>query len=604
MKLPSIQQIVQDSLQTFLRFPFVIINGVIGTVAAFLLVDIEGPVGETVLFNILLAAILGIPLLLGLALIGKKRKTGKIMSLGVQVIGVLLIIAYGFSVPSDLAGAPVVHVFRFFIIAFALHLFVAFIPYVSKGEQNGFWQFNKVLLLRAFITVLYSVVLYAGLAIALAALQNLFNINVPSKRYFELWIFISGIFTPWFFLAGMPENLDALEEVTEYPKGIKIFAQYILFPLVLIYLVILYTYMGKILIAWDWPRGWVSNLILGFSTTSILSLLLLSPISDRAENIWIRTASRFFYIILIPLIVMLFLAVWRRVSEYGITEGRYIVIVIAFWLAAMAAYFILSKTKSIKMIPASLCILSFLVSFGPWSAFDISENNQIERLRELLSKNSILVNGKIQKAKASVSFEDTKQMSSLLGYLHEVHGYDRIQPWFDESLKKDSSSVRTKDPEFVAKLIGITYSKVWQTTASNEFLFSADETAGITVSGYDRLLPTQHISSNNFKKDFPDEEISYRVNSGLDSLTYFMMREGKLCDSVQIDIHRFVHSLLNEYGKTNTGNIPPDKMSISSSNERLKIKLIFQKIHVRKQADDIHPTYYNVDVLYSKKPEL
>jgi len=397
MNLPSVKKILQDAIRTFLRFPFVLINAALGTIAAVILIDHEGPAQATVLFNILLATILGIPLLTGFALFAEKKKWGRGMAIGLQIIGILLLVGYGCSVPSDLGDAPAIHILRLLLIAVALHLFVAFAPFSGSGEINGFWYYNKILLLRLIITAIYSVVLYAGLALALAALDNLFGMNVPGKRYAELWIIILGLFNTWSFLAGIPEKLEQLEKSSGYPKGIKIFAQYILFPLVLIYLVILYAYMAKILIAWDWPQGWVSRLILGFATTGIFSLLLLYPIREQIENIWIKKASRWLYILMIPLVIMLLLALWRRISEYGITEGRYIAIILGFWLGIIVIYFILSRTKSIKTIPVSLCLLALIISFGPWSAFSISEKSQVDRLQDLLTKNNILVNSRIQK---------------------------------------------------------------------------------------------------------------------------------------------------------------------------------------------------------------
>jgi hypothetical protein len=121
-------------------------------------------------------------------------------------------------------------------------------------------------------------VLFAGLAIALAALDNLFGVSVPPKRYGDLLVLLAGLFGPWFFLAGIPQDLDNLDRIEEYPKGLKVFAQYILLSLVIVYLLILYAYLLKILIQWNWPQGWVSSLILGFSATSILSLILMHPI--------------------------------------------------------------------------------------------------------------------------------------------------------------------------------------------------------------------------------------------------------------------------------------------------------------------------------------
>jgi len=169
----------------------------------------------------------------------EKKKWGNGRAIGLQIIGIVLLVGYACSVPSDLGNAPAIHILRMLLIAVALHLFVAFAPFTGSGEINGFWHYNKLLLLRLITTAVYTVVLYAGLALALAALDNLFGMSVPGKRYAELWIIILGLFNTWSFLAGIPENLSPLEESTDYPKGIKIFAQYILFPLVIIYLVIL-----------------------------------------------------------------------------------------------------------------------------------------------------------------------------------------------------------------------------------------------------------------------------------------------------------------------------------------------------------------------------
>ncbi|HEX7572539.1 MAG TPA: DUF4153 domain-containing protein, partial [Bacteroidota bacterium] len=381
MKLPSIRESFHDARATLLRFPLVILDAAVGTLAALILVDYEGPPAPTILFKILLAAILGIPLLSALALLAEKKEWRSSKAMCIQAIGLLFLAGYALSVPSDLAEAPANTIIQFFLIASGLHLFVATAPFTARGELNGFWHYNKTLFVRMLTALLYAVVLWVGRAIALAALKNLFGLDIPEKRYFELWVLIAGLFMTWFFLAGVPRELARLESLTEYPKGLKVFAQYILFPLVLVYLVILYAYMGKIIIAWDWPQGWVSKLILGFSGAGIFSLLLLQPITEREENVWIRTAARWFYVILIPLVMMLFFALWRRVSEYGVTPGRYLAMALGLWLAALVVYFVASKAKSIKVIPATLCILAFVVSVGPWGMLSVSEQSQVSRFR-------------------------------------------------------------------------------------------------------------------------------------------------------------------------------------------------------------------------------
>ena len=603
MKLPSVQQIWQDARRTFLRFPFVLINAALGTIAAVILIDHEGPVQATVWFNILLATILGIPLLTGLALFAEQKKWRRGIALGLQIIGLFLLAGYGYSVPSDLVNAPAIHILRLIMIAAALHLFVAVAPFLAPGEINGFWHYNKILLLRLIITGIYTVVLYAGLALALAALDNLFGMDVPGRRYAELWFIILGVFNTWSFLAGIPENLEQLEKSTDYPKGIKIFSQYILAPLVLIYLLILYAYMAKILIAWDWPQGWVGTLILGFATASIFALLLLYPIREQAGNIWIQKASHWLYVLMIPLVIMLLLALWRRISEYGITENRYIAVGLALWLGFIVIYFILSRTKSIKTIPVSLCLLSLLISFGPWSAFSLSENSQFDRLHDYLTKNNILVDSQIQKAPAAVPRDDVQQISSIIAYLHDIHGYDRIQPWFQESLKEDSpgAGLKSKEPAQVTKMMGIEYVSVWYGAAGDDILFRSDQAGSIDIHGYDRMFRGQYIDIDQNNEVFSDHGFQYRVSSTLDSIIFIAGSEDSVRDSLSVDLNPFFTQLLAEYGNVSIGNIPAGKMTLTEENQHLRMKMVFLSIRLHREKDLLKPANYSADIFLGRK---
>jgi hypothetical protein len=602
MKLPSLQQVMQESGRTLRRFPFVLLSAACGTIAAIILIDYEGPPSPTILWGILLAAILGISLLTSLALVAERRKWGKTPALGLQCVGVLLLAGYGAAVPLDLINAPAIHLFRFMLIGVALHFLVAFIPYSGRGEVNGFWYFNKTLFLRVLITAVFAAVLYVGLALALAALDNLFGMDVPGKRYFELWVLLVGIFATWFFLAGVPEDLDGLESSTDYPKGLKVFAQYILSPIVAVYFVILYAYLIKILFSWDWPKGWVSGLILGFATAGILSLILLHPLRERAENRWVKQASAWFVVIMIPLIVMLFLAGWRRVSEYGMTEGRYLVFLIGIWLAVMAAYFLLSRGKSIKAIPASLCFFALLAGFGPWGMFAISEESQVSRLHEFLTKNAILSEGVIKKAPRAISPDDAKQISSIISYLHDIHGYGRIQPWFSESLMQDTTAgeAKRKDPAMVTALMGVEFVRVWQSAGGGQFALMANRNRAMEVGGYDRMIRGQVFGGDRLEWTQTGVPYALRFSPDLESVTFRSLAGGN--DSLRVNLRPFIDELLGRFGTAVTGDIAPEVLSASYSGNGLRLKFTFLRIQITKSGEKMRPTQYDVDVFYSEKP--
>jgi hypothetical protein len=569
--------------------------------AALILIDYEGPPGPTILFRVLFGAILGLPLLTAFTLIAEKRGWGKATSSGVQLLGVLLVAAYTFSVPLNVIPAPLLHMQRLAMLAVGLCGLVVIGPFIQAGQLNGFWQYCKTLFFRILLAALYSATLFGGLAIALAALDNLFGINVPEKRYGELWLLILGLFATWFFLAGVPEDLDQLENEVDYPKGLKVFAQYVLLPLLFVYLVILYAYLAKIIVQWNWPHGWVSMLTLSFAAAGTATLLLLHPIREKTENMWIRVATRWFWVIMIPPIVMLLLAVARRISEYGITEGRYIAFGLGIWLAAMVVYFTISRAKTIKIIPGSLCLLSLLMSFGLWGVFHVSEASQVGRLDRLLTRNDILVGGRVQSAPRAVSPADSRQISSIVSYLHEIHGYDRIQPWFSERLMQDSAGagLRLTDPALVVKTMGVEYDRIVVLSGRDAYELVADPVRTISLDGYERMLRGQRIRAAGPKPEAPTGEISYRLDSSFNVVTVVVTVEGQVADSLAIDLRSLVDTLVREYGDAGGGIIPPEKMSITAATEKLKLKICLRRIQFRKDGDETRPVAYDADILYS-----
>ena len=605
MRLPSITQAVADARRTFVRFPFIVLDAIIGTVCVLILIDYEGPPGPTFLFQVVFAAIFGFPLLTGLAIIAEKKKLRTSVSLGTQLAGVVVSAAYALSVPQMLTNAPNIHIFRLAMFTTGWVLFAFAVPYFRHENELGYWNYCKTLVIRVLTAYVYTVVLWAGLAIALAALDNLFGVTIPPRRYGELWILINGVFTTWFFLAGIPQDLESLDTVEDYPKGLRILSQYILFPLVLIYLVILYAYIGKIMLAWDWPQGWVSGLILGFVATGLSTLVLLRPIRERPESVWIKTASQWFYVVIIPLIVMLFFAVSRRIAEYGITEGRYLAIAVGVWLCILVPYFIVSKKKRITVITGSLCVAIFAVSFGPWGMFAVSEKSQVARLKELLTKNKILVDGRVRAKHDSVQFEATKQISSILSYLGEIHGYDAIQPWFGESLKRDQAGETSlhKEPALVAKLMGVEYVKVWQVPSGGVMMLTADREGAIVIDGYDRLLRAQRFSSEVMKKEFPELGIAYRIGKDHSTIDITFSRGSTIIDSLQIDLQPLVNKLLADYGTVTTRKIPTERMAVVASGRTTKVKFFLSNVRLQGRKGEVKIMSYDGDIAFTVPPK-
>ena len=293
----------------------------------------------------------------------------------VQALTLAIIIGYYFTI-ENYEEFNLDSFTRYTLYILAAHLLVAFSAFAGANKLNGFWQFNKTLFLRFLLSALYTSVLYGGIALAFWLIDDLLHVKIIYTKYAYVWYILSAIVNTFIFLAGVPKDLSTLESDNSYPKGLKAFTQFVLLPLVTLYLLILYAYFAKIIIHWSLPKGYVSYLVISFSTMGILSLLLIYPIRDNEENKWIKIFSRWFYVALYPLIILLGVSIYNRISEYGITEHRYFILVLATWLVFIASYFLLSKKENIKIIPMTLFALALLTSTGPWGAFSVSEHSQ------------------------------------------------------------------------------------------------------------------------------------------------------------------------------------------------------------------------------------
>ena len=437
MKFPSLSTFVNSIKNVLSRFPFEIGFAFLGTIAATVYIEISdlNLTAESICMRLILIANLGLVLSLSVTLFSESYSNSFPKKYLLRVL--LLFILTGLFFLIDPLKRET-DFFRFILLALAAHLSVSFAAYFGKGHVNAFWQFNRVIFLRFLIGGIYSAALFLGLAAAVGSMNFLFNFNFDWDTFAILWVWIVGIFQTVFFLSGVPTNLNGLEKDTTYPHGLKIFTQFVLIPLATVYAIILLAYEAKIMLEWELPKGLVSNLILGYAVFGLLSLLLIYPIRNQDENKWLKTFSRSFYYVLIPLILLLLWAVLARVIDYGITEERYFLIILAAWLTFINAYFLISKSQNIMIIPFSLCLLTIISVYGPQGAFSTSRRSQINELQELFGNHGSLDGDKIISLKLKPGKEDMSRMINIVDYLVNMHGIESFRP----ILKRDPGIIQ------------------------------------------------------------------------------------------------------------------------------------------------------------------
>ena len=599
-KFPSFNFIYKNAVATFVRFPFTILSAVLGAVVGIMLVESDKQFQEYVLQKMGMIAALGLPLFTALAFYADKKLWDKTKSYGLQAVGLLLLVIYYFSLPENPEN-PEYHLQRFMLLNISFHFLVAFIPFIGGNQVQGFWQFNKSLFLRFLTAALYSSVLYIGLAIALLALDYLFGVDIIWKSYMKLWIVIASVFNTWFFLTGVPADLNDLNNTQEYPKGLKVFTQYILLPLVALYFLILITYEFKIIFEWNLPKGWVSQLVLWFSVVGILSLLLLHPLRERTESKWIKVFSKWFFRMLLPLLGMLFVAIWVRIADYGMTENRYYVMAMAIGLALVVCYFIFSKAKDIRIIPIVVFAIAILSAFGPWGAFAVSKASQSNRMEAILIEHSMLIDGRIVVAEEELPIKTRKDLSSITRYLADIHGIESLARWFDDStLAALDSFTSNYQSEELTKLMGFEYiSKYAMTNFGKFYRFRSDEMLGYNLGNYDYIIRLNMIEDppGPFKLD--EDELFINRAADKSGLAFkFNSNEKNIEDSIFVDLTEPLLELISD-GKI--GRVPSNEISFEQSGDYFDLKLIFESINIHKTKETLELNDYKGIVLVRVK---
>src|SRR5690606_3026557 len=128
----------------------------------------------------------------------------------------------------------------------------------------------------------------------------------------------------------------------------------------------------------------------------------------------------FFYLTMIPLIILLGFAIYKRVSDYGVTEERYILIILGVWLTGVSIYFLVFRKDNIKIIPVSLFICVLLGTYGPQGAASVSRQSQLRRLAKLMD--------------AEPGEGASGEKASIVSYLVEVHGLPTLQRFTEVDL--------------------------------------------------------------------------------------------------------------------------------------------------------------------------
>jgi len=491
------------------------------------------------------------------------------------IIGAGLLVGYYYILPHNINISDSNLFFRHTILILATFLIFLWAPFISvKISNKNIWEWTQNLILALVATLFFSFLLYIGIVLALYSIEKLFDVHIASRRYAQLAIIIFGIYGVNLFLAQIPKYILLLQ-VRTYTKAEVIFTKYILTSLTIGYFIILFTYSAKILITMQWPVGVVAWISILFSVVAITTYLFWTPLWER-ENIKFK---RTIWIAILLQTLMLGMSIWLRVEEYGITESRYFIALFGCWLLLMSLYFIFRKEASYKWLFVTLTILLIGSQFGKYSATNISKNNQILRLKNMLKDEKFI--------DKTIDIKDKQNIYNTINYLYSHHGIDSLKTIMPDIIKKYQK--KSYFPIFATKELGLGDISSWN---KNNYIYSyfhiSKERKIIDTKDYNWLIKYHY--DKNYIKEQIDKDTTINVKNGI-----LELKKGKQL-VINMDLTDFIKSLDSKI-KNRYNSISEKKMEYLYNNKRVKVKILFNSIAL---SSDKNITNIDCDILYSQ----
>ncbi len=583
------QQIFQAFLTTCQRFPLAILSLIIFTLLAFienhhldLLTDLQWQRG-------MLIAATGAFWFLAAGLFAESHDWLGLKKYGFS-LAIYTIIFWQISSNDSLAVSS-------WTLLLTVALAVTFAAYLFRNNDNAsIWYFNFQLASGICFAILTALILCGGLSLILKSIEYLFEVNIDHKFNTDIWLIGWCFFAPAYFMTKVPTQFDYQRSDCEFPRGVYFIQNYVLVPLSLVFMVILYAYFIKILLQWELPRGNLGKMISVFGVIGIFTHLTIYPVYDHGAPL-LNWFYRNFYSMMIVPWGLLILAITVRLSQYGLTEPRYIVVICVIWFAFLIVYYLINSTNfQLKNVFVALAILSLIASFGPWRIDKLPVQNQFARLQKLLIKNDLLIANQYTAPKTQPGFETRKSISSMVNYLVAYGGSEKMRPWFSDQTAYDKAidcherPCKYYDGSYLVKLMGIDFVDRRQNTEKASYFHIkiknlkkhrafGNYNRRVSVKGFDYMISV--FAHQRYCGKECADSVGQTINT---EEIKTLLKKGNQLEIVSGDFPSVgldLNILLDQFGQGNT-ELPPedaDKLVLDQTSDGIKFRLIINNIH-------------------------
>lgn len=606
----KIKNILPDMKKGVERFPLTILCGIIVFLLSVYVIENSDMKNHNLLSEIhkMLTLIgLSLPLTAALELIREKYLSDKnkcIIRVLNVVITVIFIIFYRFYYLNgkDKAGILILNnIEKLLATGIIFFLLFLLVPIIGKKDEEE--KYFQSVVVDKTVTILYSMVLFLGLTAVFLTVDGLSLIKLKEQIYIEIWLFVVFVFAMIFFASKLKKVDENLEEY-EIHKIFRFLIYFIVIPLITIYTGILYIYFGKMLITKSWPQGLVSHLILWYTIFSLFIMIMVTPMTKK--DLAAKAFKKYFPFVSVPLLILSIVSISKRISQYGVTELRYFIVLLAIWLIFCMVSSIFKARLSVILI--SLIAVVYISVFSPINNRRITIMSQNKRLERILIKHGLLKDGKLVKNSGlneNQKYEITDVLNYILGIRDKKDGVRNLYPFGKEDgkpykkIEEFEKEIGIDDSWYKYKYSASEYFTVF---VINENMLNNQNNNIEEVKGYEYII--SGLDGYNFQENSVKEYYGkYPVKISKNNISVYNENKEEL---IKIEISEILKGILNKPEIQQRINKPKEEIKDSvvpenilefiGENEKVKYRIKMKQISVRGEENKkakITNYYYN-----------
>ena len=386
------------------------------------------------------------------------------------------------------------------------------------------------------------------LAIGLAIIGSIFVFLILDGENWDIVSVLEILLLGLYFVPNLISSINHYDEAqTKFAKN---FAKYVLGTLLILAFAIIYLYILKIFIYRIIPNNQIFRIL---ASLFIVGCPIWSMINSFGEDNIIDKISKILPLLFIPFIFLQIYSIGLRIANNGLTEARYLGVVLILCEIIYTIMYIVAKKHigKILLVLSAFATISIIVPYI--NMFTMSEFSQINNL-------------KIFTQKAEYTEEEKDKILGAYNYLsYRKHGQTYV---IDEILNKEQKE----------KIDELEYDKNDNTYENNadEYISLDDDITSLNIEGYNKLYK---ISAVKYRQS--DNESLENIFSNFE-LT-LDQNDSKITINILPEITKFINMKAQKQFEENNEIIIDENR-----------KIIFTQIYINYNKETNEVFNYNI----------